>query len=420
MNLITLKQALRGLRASKTRTILTIVGIVIGIATVIIVLSAGAGFKSYINAQIEAFGSNTVIIETVVPATTKARQEGTQQDAGTSSASNAVPVTTLKYRDLEAIKLLPNVVDAYGAALGQKIVAYDQTTKNAFIFGSDASRFRIDKGEFAKGRPFTDEENRSLAQVAILGADVAKDLFGEEDPLNKTIRVGELNFTVIGVYTPRGSFGFSNDDQQVFVPITTLQKKLLGIDYLFYAVVQVKDTSLSEYTSLDIGDVLRRNHQITDPNKDDFKVQTQAEGLSTFDTILSAVTFLLLAIAAISLVVGGVGVMNIMYVAVTERTAEIGLKKALGATRKNIANEFLYEAVIVTLLGGVIGILLGAGISFLVALLAQNFGFAWKFSVPLSGVIAGLVVSGAIGYLFGVLPAKNASELDPIEALRKE
>lgn len=420
MNLVTLKQSLRGLRASKSRTILTIVGIVIGIATVIIVLSAGAGFKSYINAQIEAFGSNTVIIETVVPPTTKAREDGAAQDGGTSSASNAVPVTTLKYRDLDAIKLLPNVVDVYGAALGQKIVAYDQTTKNAFIFGSDASRFRIDKGEIAKGRPFTDEENRSLAQVAILGADISENLFGEEDPVGKTIRIGELNFTVIGVYAPRGSFGFSNDDQQIFIPITTLQRKLLGIDYLFYAVVQVKDTSLSEYTSLDIGDVLRRNHQITDSAKDDFKVQTQAEGLSTFDTILSAVTFLLLAIAAISLIVGGVGVMNIMYVAVTERTAEIGLKKALGASRKDIANEFLYEAVIVTLLGGIIGILLGAGVSLVVALTAQHFGFAWKFSVPLSGIVAGLAVSGGIGYLFGVLPAKNASQLDPIEALRKE
>jgi putative ABC transport system permease protein len=414
------KQSYKALSSSPSRTFLTTLGIVIGIAVVIVVLSAGAGFKSYINAQIEQFGSNAVIIETVIPPSTKDRANGGLEGEGGNSAEGAVPIKTLKGKDIVDIKRLSNVKDAYGAVIGQKIVAYGQKTKNAFIFGSDASRFSIDKGVIATGRPFTEDEDRSLAQVAVLGSDIAVDLFGDNDPIGKTIRVGDLNFIVIGVYERRGSFGFSNDDQQVFMPATTLQKKILGIDYLFYAVVELKDNSISKITALDIGDILRRNHYITDPGKDDFRVQTQDQSLGTFDTILSAITFLLIAIAAISLVVGGVGVMNIMYVVVTERISEIGLKKALGAKSKDILYEFLIEAILLTILGGILGIIVGVGLSYLVSKGAEAAGFAWKFTVPMSGIIAGIGVSGAIGLIFGVLPARNAAKLDPIEALRYE
>jgi putative ABC transport system permease protein len=414
------KQSYKALSSSPSRTFLTTLGIVIGIAVVIVVLSAGAGFKSYINAQIEQFGSNAVIIETVIPPSTKDRANGGLEGEGGNSAEGAVPIKTLKGKDIVDIKRLSNVKDAYGAVIGQKIVAYGQKTKNAFIFGSDASRFSIDKGVIATGRPFTEDEDRSLAQVAVLGSDIAVDLFGDNDPIGKTIRVGDLNFIVIGVYERRGIFGFSNDDQQVFMPATTLQKKILGIDYLFYAVVELKDNSISKITALDIGDILRRNHYITDPGKDDFRVQTQDQSLGTFDTILSAITFLLIAIAAISLVVGGVGVMNIMYVVVTERISEIGLKKALGAKSKDILYEFLIEAILLTILGGILGIIVGVGLSYLVSKGAEAAGFAWKFTVPMSGIIAGIGVSGAIGLIFGVLPARNAAKLDPIEALRYE
>ncbi len=417
MNLY-LKQAFKGLRASPSRTFLTILGIVIGIAVVIMVLSAGAGFKSYINAQIAQLGTNTLTVETQVPPSTKAIANGAK--SGSDAAGQAVQIDTLKNKDITDIKRIPNIRNAYGAVIGQEIVSYSQKTKSTMIFGADASRFEIDKGIVEKGRPFTEEENNSLAQVAVLGHDIAVEFFGENDPIGKMVRVGNLNFTVVGVYEQRGSGGFSNDDEQVFVPVTTLQKKLLGIDHLFYAVVELIDKDKADVSALDVEETLRNNHRITDPLKDDFKVRTQAENLSTFNTILSAITFLLIAIAAISLIVGGVGVMNIMYVAVTERISEIGLKKALGAKPKDILYEFLFEAILLTLLGGVIGVLFGILLSFGVAMAAQSFGMAWDFIVPISGIIIGVSVSGIIGLIFGVLPARNAARLDPIEALRAE
>ncbi|MCX6755732.1 MAG: ABC transporter permease [Candidatus Nomurabacteria bacterium] len=414
-----LKQVKRGISSNPSRTILTTLGIMIGIGTVVLVLSAGEGFKSYINAQVDAFGSNTVIIQTSVPASTKSRNSGSDGSAN-NSASNAVPITTLKNRDVLDMRSLPNVKNSYGAALGQKVVSYGNISKNTFIFGADSNRFDIDKGVIEKGRGYSSDEDRSLAQVAVLGHDIAVDFFGENDPLGKIIRVGEYNFEVIGTYARRGSFGFSNDDEQVFIPITTLQKKILGVDYLFYAVAELSDNTKADATSLDIADVLRRNHYIQDPAKDDFKVQTQAQSLDTFNTILRAVTFLLIAIAAISLLVGGVGVMNIMYVVVTERIGEIGLKKALGAKYNDILYEFLIEAVLLTLLGGVVGVLGGAAGAFLISKVAQSFGFAWAFVVPLWGVVMAISVSMIIGIIFGVFPARNAARMDPIQALNKE
>lgn len=411
------KKAIRGITNNKSRTFLTTLGIMIGIGTVVLVLSAGEGFKSYINAQIELYGSNTVYIETVIPASTKQRNanENTKSNLQNNSAMNAVPIKTLKNKDIQDIKNIPNVKNAYGAALSQQIVSYENVSKNAFIFGADASRFEIDKGVIASGRPYTEEENHSLAQVALLGDTIAKDLFGENDPIGKLIRVGNYNLEIIGVYEPRGGLG-ATDDDQVFIPITTLQKKFLGIDYLFYGVGELMDINKSDTTVLDITDVLRRNHNITDPIKDDFNVMTQAQSMETFNVILSAVTFLLIAIALISLVVGGVGVMNIMYVVVTERIGEIGLKKALGARNKDILFEFLIEAVFLTLLGGIIGILGGASLAYVVAKIAQSFNFAWSFIVPLYGIILAVSISTIVGIVFGVFPARSASKLDPIEA----
>ena len=418
---IYLKQAIRGIKSNPSRTILTTLGIMIGIGTVILVLSAGEGFKSYINAQVDAFGSNTVIVQTSVPASTKARSStGATSNEAKNSASNAVPIMTLKIRDVEDMKNIPNVKNAYGASIGQQIVTYKGISKTTFIFGASAARFDIDKGVIAKGRGYSVQEDKSLSQVAVLGSTIAKDLFGDDDPLGKLIRVGNYNFEVIGVYEPKGSFGPMNDDELVFIPVTTLQKKIQGIDFLIYSVVELIDNNKADATSLDIADVLRRNHYINDPSKDDFKVQTQKESLSTFDTILKAVTFLLIAIASISLIVGGVGVMNIMYVVVTERIGEIGLKKALGARGKDILYEFLIEAVLLTIIGGVIGIIGGSFFSYLIAKYAQSTGLTWKFIVPIWGVIISVSVSMIIGIVFGVFPARNAARLDPIVALNKE
>ena len=402
------------------RAILTMLGIVIGVSTIILVLSAGEGFKSYLNYQLEQFGTNTITIETVVPPTTRQREQGGASSQGDSPAAQAIVIDTFKNRDIDLIGELPNIKGVYGAVINQDVVAYRGKTKNTFLFGSSASRFEIDKGELALGRGYTEAEDRGLAQVAVLGADLAEYFFDDEDPIGKIIRVGSLNFQVIGVYEPRGSFGFTNDDEQLFVPLGTLQKKVLGIDYLFYAVAEVQDETLAEVTAEDIRDLLRRTHQIRIEGNEDFRVATQKENLSVFDTILQAATFLLLAVAAISLVVGGVGVMNIMYVVVTERTGEIGLKKALGARAKDIKEEFLAEAIMISLAGGVVGVIFGVLLAYLVSIGATAAGFFWAFKVPVIAPILGLVVSVGIGVFFGVFPAAQAAKLDPIDALRRE
>jgi ABC-type antimicrobial peptide transport system permease subunit len=421
MSNLYLKQAIRGVKSNPSRTVLTTLGIMIGIGTVILVLSAGEGFKSYINAQVDAFGSNIVIAEVSVPASTKARANGgLGSNEPNNSASNAVPITTLKIRDVEDIKNVPNVKNAYGASIGQQVVTYKNVSKNAFVFGASAAKFDIDKSVIAKGRGYTSQEDKSLAQVAVLGSGIADDLFGDTDPLGKQIRVGNYNFEIIGVYETKGSFSPMGEDDQVFIPVTTLQKKIQGIDYLIYLVAELEDNGKADATSLDIADVLRINHYITDPVQDDFKVRTARESLATFDTILQAITFLLIAIASISLIVGGVGVMNIMYVIVTERIGEIGLKKAIGARNRDILFEFLIEAMLLTIIGGVIGIIGGSFFAYIISKIAESSGLTWEFVVPIWGVILSVSVSAIIGIVFGVFPARNAARLNPIDALNKE
>ncbi len=404
MNNLYLKQAIRGIKSNPSRTILTTLGIMIGIGTVVLVLSAGAGFKSYINSQIEIHGSNAVFVEVSAPKSSKDR-----------SPEGAPEIKTLKEKDIEDIKKNPNVVNAYGVSMGQQVVTYKDTSKSSFVFGATSARFDIDKGEIDIGRGYTKQENDSLAQVALLGSNLKKDLFGENNPIGSLIRVGNYNFEVIGVYKPRGGF-----DGNVFIPAKTLQKKILGTDHFLFLVVQLEDNSKAGATSLDIADVLRENHYIQDPEKDDFKVSTQEENLDTFNNILKGITFLLIAIASISLLVGGVGVMNIMYVIVTERIGEIGLKKALGAKNKDILYEFLIESLILTLIGGAIGILGGSVLAFLVSKIAQSFGLVWKFVVPISSIVVSVGISAIIGVLFGVFPARNAAKLNPIVALNKD
>lgn len=412
------RQSVKALFANPVRTGLTTLGIVIGIATVILVLSAGEGFRSLINAQLEAYGTNTLFVETRVPPTTKNRNAGASQ-ADTGRANSPVAITSFKNRDLEDIKQLPNVTNDYGVVVGQKVVSYKDVEKSILFYGASPERFDIDKGTLKAGRFFSAAENTGANQVVILGSTLASDLFGQEDAVGKLIRVGDLNFEVIGVYNPRGGLG-GDEDNTLYMPLFTAQKKLLGIDYVLFAVVQLKDTKLADATAQDIRDAMRHNHNIKDPDKDDFLVQTQADALNTFNTIFNGITILLIAIAAISLVVGGVGIMNIMYVVVTERTSEIGLKKALGAKNADVLKEFLIESILVTLIGGAVGILLGALLGWLVALVASLSGLAWTFAVPLYAIALGFGVSAAIGILFGVLPARSAAKLDPIEALRYE
>ena len=409
------QQSINALLANKARTMLTTLGIIIGIATVILVLSAGAGFQSLINDQVDALGSNTLFIQTRVPPTTKNLAAKSANQGGSFSG---ITIKTFKQRDLDDVKKLSNVVNDYGMVTGQAVVSYGNTQKSVIYYGASASRFDIDRNTLKTGRFYTQSEDTGAAQVVILGSNLATDLFDVQDPLNKLVRVGNINFQVIGVYNSQGAI--SGRDDSLYMPITTAQKKMLGIDYISIGVVQMSNINLSDATIEDIKTTLRKNHNITNPDKDDFIAQSQAQALGTFNVIFGGITILLIAIAAISLVVGGVGIMNIMYVVVTERTAEIGLKKALGATNEDILMEFLIESVLVTILGGVCGIALGAAMGYLVSVIATAASMKWTFIVPTYSIFIAVGVSAFIGIVFGVLPATSASKLDPIEALRSE
>ncbi len=414
------KQSIKALTANPVRTVLTTLGIVIGIATVILVLSAGAGFRSLIDSELSSWGTDTLFIETRVPPTTKNLANNNAASVDFSRATSTVQITSFKVSNLDEIKKLGNVSGAYGIATGLAVASYRNNAKNVIYYAAGAEMFSIDKHTLKKGRFFTQAEDTGANQVVILGSALADDLFGQDDPLGKLVRIGTLNFQVIGIYNPQGSMSAGGADDSLYVPLTTAQKKMLGINYITVGVVQMKDINLGDATAESIRETMRRLHSITNSAKDDFTVTTQAEAMNTFNTIFNGITILLIAIASISLVVGGVGIMNIMYVIVTERTSEIGLKKALGATNSDILTEFLIESILVTVLGGIIGILFGAVLSWLLYLVANYYGLAWAFSVPLYAIIIAVGVSGTIGIAFGVLPARSAGKLDPIEALRYE
>ncbi|MEI7424629.1 MAG: ABC transporter permease [Candidatus Staskawiczbacteria bacterium] len=414
------QQSIRALKSNPVRTVLTTLGIVIGIATVILVLSAGEGFRSLINAELAAWGTDTLFIETRVPPTTKNLANSNPAGADISRASSSVQITSFKSSDLDIIKKLGNVGGAYGLTTGLSVASYRNNAKSIIYYGAGADMFFIDKHTLKKGRFFTQEEDAGSVQVVILGNNLADNLFAQDDPLGKLIKVGNLNFQVIGIYNPQGSLSGGGADDGLYMPLTTAQKKMLGINHITIGVVQMKDVNLGDATAEMISTTMRKLHNISNPAKDDFTVTTQAQALETFNTIFGGITILLISIAAISLVVGGVGIMNIMYVIVTERTSEIGLKKALGATNSNILNEFLIESVLVTVLGGIIGIMLGALLSWFVALIAISTGLTWAFVVPIYSIVIAVGVSAVIGISFGVLPARSASKLDPIEALRYE
>lgn len=411
------KLALVSFRRNLLRTLLSGLGIVISIASVIVVISAAQGVKGFIIGQFDSFGSNLLQTETRVPSTGSINSGGSQQ----AQALGTV-ITTLTLDDMLAIRRLPNIVTNYGYQMGQAVANSPTAKKTVMLWGTSATFLDIDTGKIAEGRFYTEEEDTSLARVAVLGSEVASELFGDANPVGQTIKIKQKNFQIIGVFETRGAALFFNLDAVVYVPVKTLQKQILGINYISAITSQYRDKSKLTATIADAQDLLRTRHNIDlgDPDKDDFIVTTSEDVADILDTILGGFTILLVALAAISLIVGGVGIMNIMYVTVLERTFEIGLRKAVGATREQILKQFLIEAVLVTTMGGVTGILTGALVSLSIAGVAKIQGFAWDFVIPLYSIILATSFSIACGLIFGLYPARHAAELDPIEALRKE
>jgi putative ABC transport system permease protein len=399
--------SLHSLSRTKARSVLTMLGIVIGVMSVIMMLSMGEAAQRYILAQVSSFGSDVIFI-----------QNGPSVDEGQPSL---FVKESLTYQDIKKLQQQPWVV-----AIAGKIQQSDRLTANGLdtdtqIMGSTPDEEVLSDLHLTVGSFFSNASVESRSREIVLGHDIAEAAFGAEDPLGKTIKINQVGFKIIGVLIKSGSKGFTNIDKQVYMPVTAAMD-LYNKKYLTYATLRTT-ISLNDAKER-IAIILRERHNIDNPEgdlkKDDFHAQTQEDLVKSADTITGILQILLTSIAAISLIVGGIGIMNIMYVAVTERTKEIGLRKSIGARQSDILRQFVIEAVIQTSLGGMIGTVLGIGLSWLGIQIISNFQPGWTFVLSTNGVILGLSVSAAIGIIFGYFPARKAARLSPIDALRKE
>jgi putative ABC transport system permease protein len=408
----TIKIAYLGLKTKKSRTFLTMLGIIIGIASVIIIISVGQGAQSLIVNQIKSQGSNLIAIF-----------PGASESSGPPPSIMGVVNTNLKNEDLDILLKNNNMSHALAVTYYTRGVGTLQWGANKYdgtFVGTTPSYLEVHDVQVASGRFFNSDDEKELAKVVVLGANVTKDLFGNVNPLNQSIKIKKEQFRVIGTIGPRGTTAFENQDNLVFIPITTCQKIMLGINYVSLARVKIDAEENTNQSVQDITRVLRERHNLRGSDPDDFSIRAQTQALEIFAAVTNSLTFFLAAIAAVSLLVGGIGIMNIMLIAVVERTREVGLRKALGAKNKNILSQFLVESIVVTFAGGIIGIFFGVLCSFLVAFIAQQLGYKWDFAISSFAIFVSCAISILIGLIFGLYPAYKAARLNPIEALRYE
>jgi len=407
MDLITVFiESLGTLTLNKTRTGLAILGIVIGIGSVIALVSLGQATQLAIQSQIQSLGANLLTINPGAQTTGAVRgaQGGgttlTNEDA--VAIANSPLITTIKSVSPEFSKR--SQVRAAG------------NNTNTQIIGATPTYLDIHKITINSGNFISLGDLESMAKVAVIGPQVATDLFGEGgNPVGQTIRIGNQTFTIIGVTVSKGGSGFNNQDDVIYVPLSTAQKQLFGVDYLSSIAMEAKSTEVMTQAQDEVGYFLLTRHNFKDPTQADFSIFSQQDILNTASSTTGTFTSLLSGIAAISLLVGGIGIMNIMLVTVTERTREIGLRKALGAKKKTITTQFLVESIILTFTGGIIGIIIGILASFIISKVAGSL-----FVVSPVSIFLAFAVSVGIGIIFGWYPAKRASNLQPIEALRYE
>lgn len=407
------KTATRSISHGKMRSILTMLGIVIGIASVIILMSIGQSAQDLILGQVEGIGSNLVFVLPGAPSNGK---------FSSPASSRGIVITSLRQNDINTLQREPSIDSVVPMVNGQANAIYGNNNVNVSYQGTTPGMFSMRNLVFKSGFQFSQSDVDSANHVAVIGPDLADTLFGKYiDPINKTIRLKNISFRVVGVLSKGGTGAFGVDQGNiVIIPTTVAQNELLGISYFNAILIQANSKYDVDFVKSRISFILQHNHGILNPNQNDFSIETQADILSILGSITSVLTLFLAAIASISLIVGGIGIMNIMLVSVTERTSEIGLRKAVGATNNDILQQFLIESVLLTFVGGIIGILSGASIVGLVYLIISKFfsSLGWSFAFPISAVILSLLVSGFAGIVFGIYPARKASKKNPIDALR--
>ena len=409
-----LKNSTASLLANKVRSFLTMLGIVIGVGAVIIIMAVGAGAQSLILAQVKSLGTNLI---GVLP--------GKAENEGPPASAMGIIITTLTYEDAVALrdkKNAPHLSGVVAYSNGVGTASWGSHTYDTNLSGCTADMMDVEGGEIDKGRFFSEEEEKNLAKVVVLGRTVKNELFGESDAIGQRIKIKKHTFEVIGVMVERGTVAFQDYDDKIFLPIRTMQKLMLGVNHVNMIRAKVDYEENITKAMEEVTVTLRDRHDITDQSGagDDFTVNSAAQALDMIKTITDALRYFLAAMAALSLLVGGIGIMNIMLVSVTERTREIGLRKAVGATNSNISNQFLIESIAITLIGGIIGIVGGGIISFLISLVARFLGYDWAFSLSLLSVILAVSVSSLVGLVFGLYPARKASHLEPVQALHYE
>jgi len=400
------EESYSALTANKVRSSLTILGIVIGIGSVIAMVSIGQGAQGSIQASIQSIGSNLILVS-----------PGTQRGFGGGPSAGRGSAQTLTMDDATAIKQQITQATAVDPELSRR---YQVTAKgantNTTVMGTTAAYPGVRNVNISSGSFITDTQVTSLSKVAVLGPTTVSDLFGSStNPIGQDVRINNIQFKVIGVTQAKGGSGFTNQDDMIFIPISVAQHYLAGATYVTTISIEASSPTTMADVQQQVTNILLQRHKISDPTQADFTVQNQADIVSTASSVTNTFTVLLASIAGISLIVGGIGIMNMMLTTVTERTREIGLRKAIGATRFDINTQFLTEAIMLTFLGGVIGVAFGWGLS----LLATKFA-GLTTTVSMSSVFLAFGVSAAIGLIFGYYPARRASRLNPIEALRFE
>lgn len=402
-----LHETYTALSANKARSGLTILGIVIGIGSVVAMISIGQGASGSIQQSIQSIGSNLVLVT-----------PGFQRGAGAGPVSGGRgSATTLKQEDADAIQKEVTQALAVAPEISRRYqITAKGTNTNTQVVGTVASYPQVRNIQIDTGSFISDQNVRSLSKVAVLGPTTRDDLFGEGSvPIGQSIRINRVDFKIIGITKSKGGTGFGNQDDVIFVPLSTAQRFLAGDTYVTTISVQAESPDVMTAIQQQITRLLTQRHNISNPQLADFQVLNQQDIVQTASAVTNTMTILLASIAGISLVVGGIGIMNMMLTTVTERTREIGLRKAIGAKRRDISLQFLSEAVMLTFIGGFAGIALGWIISLLVT---QFAGIATQVSV--SSIILAFGVSAAIGIIFGYYPARRAASLNPIEALRYE